>query len=90
MEGPTSFDQHNNDLLIDSFNGKPTEQAGILPRTALFMQQEIQRYKQQFSKQITYEVSALEIYCENIRDLLSDNESYLQLKNNGNKIVCPG
>jgi hypothetical protein len=45
MEGPTSFDQHNNDLLIDSFNGKPTEQAGILPRTALFMQQEIQRYK---------------------------------------------
>jgi hypothetical protein len=35
-------------------------------------------------------VSALEIYCENIRDLLSENESYLQLKNNGNKIVCPG
>lgn len=27
------------------------------------------------SKKITYEVSALEIYCENIRDLLSDSDT---------------
>ncbi len=27
------------------------------------------------SKKITYEVSALEIYCENIRDLLSDSDA---------------
>jgi hypothetical protein len=37
MEGPTSLDQINSQM-IDSTNGKPFESAGILPRTAIFMQ----------------------------------------------------
>ena len=43
-------------------------------------------------KKISYEVSALEIYCENIRDLLCENDSpkYLELMNQGKEVVCPG
>jgi kinesin family member C1 len=51
---------------------RPTEHAGILPRVAVFIQAEIKRLKRQFSRDVSIEVSALEIYCDVIRDLLGD------------------
>jgi len=47
--------------------------SGILPRIAVFIQKEIDRYRNHFNKELSFEVSALEIYCENIRDLLWQN-----------------
>ena len=64
MEGPDST------KLFNEGSGKPYEWSGILPRIALFIQGEIERYQRQFSQEIFIEVSALEIYCENVRDLL--------------------
>ena len=93
MEGQTAGGDLNTEqsLLIDPVTQKPTKVAGILPRTALFLQSEIKRYEANLGKKIQFEVSALEIYCENIRDLLSQNENqYLELKSNGSQIFCPG
>jgi len=62
MEGPDSrslFDPSDNKLLNTS---------GILPRTAVFIQKEIKRLKD--FKELSIEVSALELYCEQIKDLL--------------------
>ena len=64
MEGPDS----NN--MFEPDTGKPSDVAGILPRIAVFIEAEMQRYMRQFGQEIVIEVSALEIYCENIRDLL--------------------
>ena len=85
MEGPV----HSN---MQNLNSKLSENVGILPRTAIYLQNEINRYQKEFKKDISYEVSALEIYCENIRDLFQNEEqnAYLELKNYKNKIVCPG
>ena len=38
-------------------------------------------------KKITYEVSALEIYCENIRDLLSDSDNKFTKQNTQKQIA---
>lgn len=59
------------------------------------MQKEIERYRRQFGQEIFIEVSALEIYCENVRDLLWQNEEkqkqrYVDIKSSGNKIQCIG
>ena len=64
MEGPDSH------LMFDPDNNRPYELSGILPRIAIFIEKEIDRYKHQFGQKIWIEVSALEIYCENVRDLL--------------------
>jgi hypothetical protein len=64
MEGPEAY------KLFDMTENKPYELSGILPRIAIFIQKEIERYKRQFNQEIFIEVSALEIYCENVRDLL--------------------
>ena len=92
MEGP---DAHN---LFDTKTSKPFELSGILPRIAVFIQKEIERYQRQFGQQIFIEVSALEIYCENVRDLLwmpsakvdKHKQRYVDIKNNGNKVQCLG
>ena len=63
MEGPNSekiFDAENNALLEDS---------GILPRIACFMAKNIRNDIFEFY------ISALEIYCDDIRDLFKDEES---------------
>ena len=92
MEGPDSS------KLFNEQTGKPYEFSGILPRIATFIQQEIERYQRQFQKEIFIEVSALEIYCENVRDLLwqgmgkidQSKQRYVQIKSVGNKINCIG
>ena len=65
MEGPPEANS-----LIDENKLKAYDFSGILPRVAIFIQSEIDRYRRHFNKMIMIEVSALEIYCENIRDLL--------------------
>lgn len=92
MEGPScDFGPKDNQLLIDQQTMKATELAGILPRTALLLHNEVKKYAS-MGKKISYEVSALEIYCENMRDLLceNDNAKYLELMNQGKEVICPG
>ena len=91
MEGPDS------NKLFNEQTGKPYDFSGILPRLAIFIQSEIERYQRQFSQEIFIEVSALEIYCENVRDLLwqggkkdGTNQRYVQIKTVGSKIACIG
>ena len=87
MEGPTN----RPGLLVDSKTQSAHKVSGILPRIAIFLQQEMERYRKMLGKDLKIEVSALEIYCDNIRDLLSTRaDQYLDLKNSGGKTVCPG
>ena len=46
-----------------------TIEEGILPRTAKFLFAELKRVHKKF----TIEISSLEIYCDNIRDLFSES-----------------
>lgn len=90
MEGPPDAEE-----LIDQSTHRVFDFSGILPRVAIFIQQEIDRYRRHFHQQIFIEVSALEIYCENIRDLLfrSDDPNqhrYVEIKNVGSKQACLG
>lgn len=94
MEGP-SFDQ-----FYDFETSKLTESSGILPRLAEYIWFERKRIKKVYNQQcdLVVEVSALEIYCENIRDLLwnppfdnSGQSKYLELKAiNNYKVKCVG
>lgn len=61
MEGPDNID-----FLSDH--------AGILPRTALYIHTEIQRLLKQFKNTIRIQLSAIEIYCENIRELFKEDK----------------
>ena len=79
MEGPSIEEAamivtHNNKL-------KPHQKSGILPRIACFLQAEMERLEK-YGQTMKIEVSALEIYCENIKDLLNPKEGnvYLELK----------
>ena len=67
MEGPQDVD-----FLSD--------EAGILPRTALYIHKEIQRLLKQFKSDIRIKLSAIEIYCENIRELFKDDKNEAQAK----------
>jgi kinesin family protein C1 len=71
MEGPCIEDDVMRGSFIDH-NRKPVEYAGILPRVACFLESEMERHYK-MGKPLEIEVSALEIYCENIRDMLLDN-----------------
>ena len=59
---------------VDDESLKLTAYSGILPRIAFYMHQEMERIEKQFGNKVTIEVSALEIYCEQIRDLLSPSD----------------
>ena len=48
------------------------ELSGILPRTAIFIFKEVQRLQSYIYDEIKVEISALEIYCDEVRDLFSD------------------
>jgi uncharacterized Zn-finger protein len=92
MEGPCAEGETMDNAFIGA-DLKARKHAGILPRTALLLQEEVNRCEKQFGKAIRIEVSALEIYCENIRDLLSPQHGhvYLELKSaGGSKVQCPG
>jgi kinesin family protein C1 len=92
MEGPDSTQ------LYDERSNKVYQESGILPRIAVFIQSEIDRYRTMFAKSLSIEVSALEIYCENVRDLLWERdpgvepskERFVEIKTAGNKIQCIG
>ena len=64
MEGPDAS------LLFDD-DFKINELSGILPRSAEFIFKEIERIKKQFMREYKIEISSLEIYNEQVRDLYS-------------------
>lgn len=94
MEGPS------HDQFFDFKTNKLTECSGILPRAAHYIWKEMSRLRKVYSNTINFaiQVSALEIYCENIRDLLWEappenqgQSKYLDLKAiNNNKVKCIG
>ena len=87
MEGPAQ------QILYNEETRKLLKEAGILPRIAHFIWSEIERNRKHFGKEIFIEVSALEIYCETIRDLLSPGTHYqfVDLKTiNANKTKAVG
>jgi hypothetical protein len=90
MEGP-SIDSNCMNGSFTDINMKPVSNSGILPRVACLLQKEMLKY-QKFGKPLSIQVSALEIYCENIRDLLSPRiePTYLDLRSVGNKVNCVG
>ena len=73
MEGP-SFNFILDQSILNSVQEKTAieESSGILPRTAEFVFKEIHRIRSQGKKDYSIEISSLEIYCENVRDLYSD------------------
>ena len=90
MEGPSIDDDCMNGSFTD-INMKPVKKSGILPRVACLLQKEMTRY-QKYGQPLSIQVSALEIYCDNIRDLLSKRmeATYLDLRSIGNKVNCVG
>ena len=58
MEGPDV------DQLFDFETNQLTEASGILPRTAYYIQKEMERLKKNLNKVVEIEVSAIEVYCE--------------------------
>ena len=78
MEGPHS------ECLFDT-NMKEHEMSGILPRTAIFILQEVDRLRSYIYDEIKVEISALEIYCDEVKDLFSDK--IIDLMTDKNKIT---
>lgn len=66
MEGPDS-----SLLFTDAF--EIHELSGILPRAAEFLLKEIDRLKSQLKREYRLEISSLEIYCENLKDLYGES-----------------
>ena len=62
-----------------------TEESGILPRIAYFMDSEVGRCRS-MGKPISYQIGALEIYCEHVRDLLSDCDDNLEIRGQGKAV----
>ena len=89
MEGP------DYSMLFDD-NSKIHDLSGIIPRAAEFIFQEIDRIKTQFKREFRIEISSMEIYCENLRDLYADsnsngdNPNNLNLVSIKNRIVVQG
>ena len=67
MEGPPYSNLHSGDAI-----GTVDELSGILPRTAEFIFAEIERQKHHgLQKDFHIQISSIEIYCDNVRDLYS-------------------
>ena len=47
--------------------------SGILPRTAVFLFEERTRLMAQINTELKLEISAIEIYCDELRDLFSED-----------------
>lgn len=82
MEGP-----NKNELYEEKENTfKVRELSGILPRTAIFLFEEQARLKKQVGCQLSFEISAIENYCNKLRDLFSINSSKIvDVKTDPNK-----
>lgn len=72
-----------------ALNGETVDElSGILPRTAEFLFSELKRLKNQGHKDFNIDVSSLEVYCENVRDLYSeDAKQNMDLITVKNKVV---
>jgi hypothetical protein len=75
MEGPHS------DCLFDE-EMKIYELSGILPRTACFILEEVNRQSKYVYDEIKVFISAIEIYCDEVRDLFSDKIIDLMMDKN--------
>ena len=64
------------------------ENSGILPRVAHVMDEEVANCKK-VGTSIKYEVGAIEIYCEAVRDLLGDDDN-LEVRGTGKNVFCAG
>ena len=51
------------------------DNAGILPRLAEFIKLEIERVQTKVNKRIEIEISAIEIYCNEVKDLFRPEQS---------------
>lgn len=69
MEGP------NQEQIFDESNNMTHHLSGILPRTAVFLFQELKRLENKLGSNFSLEISAIEIYCDKLRDLFSDSDS---------------
>jgi hypothetical protein len=78
MEGPIG------ECLID-MHMIVHEMSGILPRTAIFIFKEVERLRSYIYDEIKVEISALEIYCDEVRDLFSDK--VIDLMTDKNKVT---
>ena len=67
MEGP------NQNMLFDESDFSLHGLSGILPRTAVFLFKEKARLMAQFGRELKLEISAIEIYCDQLRDLFSED-----------------
>ncbi|CDW75746.1 carboxy-terminal kinesin 2 [Stylonychia lemnae] len=85
MEGPDyGYMQDDNCYQINDCSG-------IIPRAANFIFSEIDRIKAQFKREYHIEISSMEIYCENLRDLYNDQvDQQLNLVSVKNKILIQG
>lgn len=63
--------------------------SGILPRTAVFIINEVKRLKSYIYNEIKVEISSLEIYCDTVKDVFSEKMIDL-LTDKNQKIVLKG
>jgi len=85
MEGPDSAE------LFNEKTNKCYKDSGILPRIAIYIFKEIERLHQKLGIETYIEVSALEIYCETIRDMLNESsDKYVEIKGTGKTMICHG
>lgn len=78
MEGPIGEGINDSQLQLH-------EMSGILPRTAIFIFKEVERLKSYIYDEIRVEISALEIYCDEVKDLFSDK--IIDLMTDKNKVI---
>ena len=64
------------------------EQTGILPRIAHVMDAEAAKSRKE-GKPLSYQVGAIEIYCEQVRDLLGDGDN-MEVRGAGRNVICVG
>jgi kinesin family protein C1 len=87
MEGPNSamFYEEEEEEKCALHN-----QSGILPRTAVFLVSQIDQLNIRFARQFTIEASSIEVYCETVRDLLSQKNVELQTDPVTKKVTISG
>ena len=73
MEGPNQY------MLFDETTYQTLNLSGILPRTAIFLLDEMKRMDKDLKRSFTLEISAIEVYCDTVRDLFSDGIGIVEL-----------
>ena len=73
MEGP------NADMLFDETTFNVHELSGILPRTGIFLFDTMRRMEKDLKRTFRLEISAIEVYCDTVRDLFSSELGIVDL-----------